>query len=80
MNKTLTEESSYLPDITEHYILLHLVTEKRRRMTLTEESSYLPSITEPKDDRDVEQHWDINDNVLPIVSRQQLFTVVKKKK
>ena len=37
-------------------------------MTLTEESSYLPAIIEPKDDREVGQHWDINDNILPIVS------------
>ena len=45
-------------------------------MTLTEESSYLPSITEPKDDREVDQHWDINDNVLPIVSKAYIFTNV----
>ena len=37
-------------------------------MTLTEESSYIPSITGAKDDRDIDQHWDINDNILPIVS------------
>ena len=37
-------------------------------MTLTEESSYIPSITGIKDDRDLDQHWDINDNILPIVS------------
>ena len=37
-------------------------------MTLTEESSYIPSITGTKDDRDMDQHWDINDNILPIVS------------
>ena len=38
-------------------------------MTLTEETSYLPSIHNVKDDKEQDHHqWDINDNVLPVVS------------
>jgi len=42
-------------------------------MTLTEEGTYLPSLTGSKGDMEPEHHWDINDNILPLVRYWIIF-------
>ena len=45
-------------------------------MTLTEETTYLPSMHSSKGDIDPDNHWDINDNVLPMVRINMLDSLL----
>ncbi|KAH3828781.1 hypothetical protein DPMN_130764 [Dreissena polymorpha] len=49
-------------------------------MTLTEETTYLASMGSSKGELDPEVHWDMNDNILPLVSRYGNFHVIKGEK
>ena len=42
-------------------------------MTLTEEATYLPAMQSSKAEQECDHHWDINDNILPVVSMLKPF-------